>query len=208
MHCHNLEAAKPAKSKYKITITGVNKTIESNIIHRLEQSHHLDDSELYVENQRLLLKKVNNQIHEAIRPYGYFHARLKTTVTLLNKQWVVNSHIRLGPITYITSLKVSVEGRGKDDESLKELIKNLPLKVGQAFNANAYDDAKDEFSGWAQQHGYIRGRFDKKEVHINRKTRTCRIELIYNTGDPYTFGDIQIKQNELHPSLIKIMSYD
>lgn len=182
-----LGALNPARLK----ITGVEGDVLLNIKARL--------TELYQDKpiSHEPVEALQEQIKKAMYPFGFFRPQI-AILTPDN----LSIHIIPGPQMHITSINVQIQGEGADDEQIKQAVRDLPIKVGQAFNNARYEEAKTNLFSEAEHLGYLHATFNKSEVFIDRIRYTTDITLIFNTGPQYYFGQIRFDPTYISPELL------
>ena len=185
-----------------IKLQGIPNNIQNNIKQRLQLSKNLFVEDIYQNNPDLLHQQVKHHILEAIKPYGYFSPAVQLTITQQSKKLFIHAHIDLGlPIT-IRNLSISITGHGQHESTLNTLKTNPPLKVGQQLRAEDYKKTKEQLIQWAQDHGYIRAYFEYASIQIHTQNHSCDIVIVFDTGDRFLFGPIDINQNFLTEQLV------
>ncbi|MCC5792282.1 MAG: BamA/TamA family outer membrane protein [Legionellaceae bacterium] len=183
-----LHAASPA-------IVGVDDTIAQNIRLRLseiaEHSSLRDKSDLNLQEQVL----------QAIQPYGFFKARV-TQLTRQSNGEIQSIHIQSGPAILIRRLHIELRGEGAHEEELLQAKAAISLRVGQVFNSVEYEAAKQSLFDAAEHQGYLRGRFSTARVVIDRQRYFVDINLLFETGPQFYFGQVRFNPTYISPQLL------
>lgn len=185
-----------------IIINNIPERIRNNIINRLIQSEYLFQDNLYKENKELQLSKINEQVREAIMPYGFFNAKANTHLTKVKNKWMVKIQVDLGSLSHIRHLSIEIIGPGKNDLILHKVLDKLPLKKGKACESENYNKTKSEIETWAQMHGYIKFNYEENMMFIPKEKTSCEIHIIFNTGPRYYVGPIHLNQSFLTDEII------
>jgi translocation and assembly module TamA len=71
------------------------------------------------------------------------------------------------------------------------------------LNHGRYETLKARFSNLAAERGYFDGYFELSQVSVNLKEDSARVELVYNTGPRYRFGEISIEQEIFDENFVR-----
>ena len=170
----------PAKLP-NVRITGIHGPLLLNVQHRL--------GELY--QGKSLAQQPQDELHtqvaKAMQPYGYFKASISINTT----DGQLRIQISPGPQLRITTLTVKFTGEGANNIDLLRALHTLPIHVGQPFESDLYEQAKNNLSSAAQDQGYLHASFATSQLLIDTSRYTADIVLILNTGPRFYFGQIK-----------------
>ncbi|MFY7698510.1 MAG: autotransporter assembly complex protein TamA [Legionella sp.] len=182
-----LIAAKPIDFK----VTGIHGDLLSNVQERLvelyQQKSIATDS----------LETLKQQIAKAMHPYGYFQPDI---AIVRNKRLYIS--INPGRQMLISDINVKIIGDGENNNEIKQVLQILPIQKGQVLNNNSYNKAKELLVSAAEQQGYLHANFVKSQLIIDKKKYTARIDLIFDTGHQYYFGQIHFDPTYISPELL------
>lgn len=140
-------------------------------------------------------KNAPQNLKEALKPYGYFQAAITSRLTHQNNVWTAQFFVQPGTPLRLKRVEVAIIGAGKFEPALQHYLTNFPLKPGQRFQAEKYEDAKKMLFQIANNAGYIKASLVKKEIQIDLKQYDAVIVLQLDTGPRYYFGTIGFQQN-------------
>jgi len=149
-----------------------------------------------------LHKKAENQIRQALQPFGYFEPVIDASLTRTDQGWEARYRIQPGRPLRITVLDVQVLGEGAQDPPFQNLLANLPLAQGQVLDQLKYEQIKSVMESLATERGYFEARFAERAIRVDLQTYTATIRLHYDTGKRYRFGNITFKQDFLSEDLL------
>ena len=92
-----------------------------------------------------LYSQGSETIRKAIQPYGYFASSIRSSIDQQATQTIFHYQVNPGPSLDIAELDLQVLGAGANDAIFREWQNNFPLQVGQIFNAENYNEAKQYF---------------------------------------------------------------
>lgn len=193
-----------AEMNVNIEIHGVNKVIEKNVREFLSIEQQKDHALLSVGRLRYLHKKAEKEIASALQPYGYYRAEIKRElIKKTEKQWLAIYTIDPGPPILIADFNIRLSEEIKKDPKFKALLKKMTLREGEPFSHLKYENLKKEFASLAAERGYFRAQFIEHRVEINLKTYQVRVNLNFDGGIRYRFGEVLLEQTVLEPAFLQ-----
>ncbi len=187
----NLAFSAPVNKKNKFQIEGVKGVLLKNVNTRL--------SELAKEKllDQLSEDELQQHIKEALQPYGYFKP------SMAFKHHPLRIVISPGPLLRISSLNIEVQGEGRSNLKINELLADLPLHPGDPLNSVKYEQIKQDFLTTAEHQGYLHAVFDKSEILVDELQYRAALTLIFNTHQQYYFGQISFDPTYISPELLQ-----
>jgi translocation and assembly module TamA len=176
-------------------IAGINADLLNNVKSRLAVIQASYGPTLTPEQAQDFYKNAPKNIQDALQPFGYFKATVYPTLFRQGTVWTADFVVDTGPPLRITQLNLQITGPGQDDPELQQLAQHFPISVGQVFQAESYDKAKQALFQTANNQGYLKAVLEKKEILIDLKSDTAVITLTLNTGPRYYFGPITFTQH-------------
>ncbi|MDQ6892293.1 MAG: autotransporter assembly complex protein TamA [Acidobacteriota bacterium] len=145
-----------------------------------------------------------DEIRHALQPFGYYRPTIDGSLDVTGgDHWVARYMIDPGPVLEVGGLDLEVTGEGSTDWGFRTVVRDFPLKKGDALFQPAYDAGKAAFEEMASSIGYLDGKFDVAELRIDLAAYTSRIVLHYDTGRQYLFGPVVFRQNVLDPDVLR-----
>ena len=116
-------------------------------------------------------------IQKGVEPFGYFHAEItpRRLHQASNSEWHASFSVKLGPVVKITRLNVQVVGPGHVLRPIRKALKTIPLKLGQNFNMEKYDDTKTHLLDAIAEQGFLSGGY----LFFNNNLVMFRVYLCY-----------------------------
>ncbi len=176
-----------AKTAPALVIHGASGEAEQNLQTLLGDENLANKSP--TELQRFIAT-IPERASTALQPFGYFNARVTTQLRYQHGKPQIVLNVKPGAALPVRSLDVQLTGMAIHDPALQKIMASLPLKVGQAFSAVDYDNAKKMLLDTALERGYFDARFTQAQVIINLQTYSATITLHFATGIRYHFGAI------------------
>jgi translocation and assembly module TamA len=199
--------AHPARAAagVNVEVRGVDEQLRSNVLAYLSfERYKKGGAELNADMVERLHNRVEREVQEALRPYGYFEPQVSSTVTDLGKgEWRVVVDIRPGRPVLVTSIEVKVTGPGETDPLFRRILEHPLLKPGDRLNQADYDAIKSDLQRTASTYGYFDAKLTRNELLVDPPNYTARIALELETGDRYRFGPTTITQDVVKESLVR-----
>ena len=190
-----------ASAKIDIKIEGLEAELEDNAraflsLEKLEPPYN-------ERRLRRLYRDGSDEIRQALVPFGYYNAKVKREIQSEGKSWKVLYIVEPGVQTTVKALNISIDGEGKNNRMIEIVLENKRLQEGKPLLHEQYDSLKKSINNAAVTRGYVRGRFEEHEIRVDTQANTAVINLLYDTGPRYFFGDITISQDILHDDFVK-----
>lgn len=193
-----------AELNVSVEIQGVNNVIEKNIREFLSIEQQKSHALLSEGRLRYLHKKAEKEIEKALQPYGYYRPDIKTQlITSAKNQWLARYTVNAGPPIRIADFNFTVSEKIKNDPKFKSLLKSMTMQAGEAFSHLKYEELKKDYASLAAERGYFKAQFVKHRVEINLKTYQVRVELNFDGGVRYKFGEVILRQSVLEPEFLQ-----
>lgn len=141
------------------------------------------------------------QIIQALEALGYYRYEINLEVIEGDPAQLL---IKLKPGTPVHLQQVNLKLSGA---ALEQASFTLPtdkkLRPGQQLNHATYENAKKHFSDQAINYGYFAASFTKKTLIIDPEAGTADLELHFDSGPRYSFGQVSFDdQGELKDSYL------
>ena len=188
-----------AADKIEVTVEGVEGEILQNVKAYLSIEEQKEHSRLSARRIKRLHKQANEEIEQALQPFGYYRAKITTAELTESVQkddtlWQARYVIELGEPLKIKTIDINVNGDAKKDKLLPKLLANLPIKTGDALNHPNYEKTKQLLHSFAEERGYFDIGITKHNIYVDKDTYTAKIELDVDTKQRYRFGEITFEQ--------------
>lgn len=189
--------------RYQYQINGLSDDLLKNVNSRLLIEQKSFGKVLTAEDVQILFKHSPEIIQKAIQPFGYFKSVVHSQLIQSGKTFIAKFNIQPGPAIRIKNIDVSLLGEGKSDPKLIDFVKNFPIKSQTTFDAESYENAKNQMLLLANEQGYIKASFAESKVLIDLNQYTVKIILHLDTNARYYVGKISYTQNAYDPQFLK-----
>jgi translocation and assembly module TamA len=200
-------AAAPAAAAagVNVEVRGVDETLRANVLAYLSfERYKKGGVDLTPDMVERLHNRVEREVQEALRPFGYFEPQVSSTVTDLGKgEWRVLVEIKPGRPVLVTHIDVQVTGPGATDPLFTRILARPLLKDGDRLNQASYEAIKQDLQRTAATYGYFDAKLTRNELLVDPAHYTSSIALEFTTGDRYRFGATTITQQVVKESLVR-----
>lgn len=141
---------------------------------------------------------------QALRPFGYYHARVNSTVTKTgDRTWRLDVRIEPGPPLMVTEASVDLTGPGAGLQELKDWKQQWPLKPGRVLVQPTWDQQKERALDIAFDSGYLLARFSRSAMEADLEQNTARLDLLLDTGEQAVMGSVDFQQDSVRPYIME-----
>lgn len=148
---------------------------------------------------------------EALKPFGYYHARVEAHLeegeTIIEEvesylegaetpsekvaegTYRLRVEIHAGEAVRVERVAVAVVGPGAAEKGLRQQIRDFPLQPGHVLRQDLYEQAKGKLKARALDLGYLDAEFAVHHIGIDLERKQAEVELTLATGEQYRFAE-------------------
>ncbi len=139
-------------------------------------------------------------VGSALEPFGYFSSQ---TLTELVEEPAGDFELRVvitpgEPVT-IETLRIILQGPGKQSHELVQALQRFPLNEGDALRQDLYEQGKQQLKSKAVELGYILADFSQHRIKVFPEQYRAEIKLVLATDELFYFGEISLSGAEEYP---------
>jgi translocation and assembly module TamA len=197
--------ATPALADIHIELDGVEGDLRRNVLALLSLERYKDHERLEPAAVQRLYNRIDDEVREALRPYGYYDPRISSSIEPPDREhhWHVGISIDPGPPVLIDTVRVQVSGAGAADPAFTHITEAVPIHSGDRLSHAAYEQLKGSLERAAATYGYLDARLLRNELQVDRGPHQANIVLELDTGARYAFGATTIEQNVIRESQVR-----
>ncbi|MEJ2762075.1 MAG: autotransporter assembly complex protein TamA [Gammaproteobacteria bacterium] len=193
-----------------VEISGVNDDLHDDLMKAVTLAHQKDLEHLTLARIKSLYTRAGNEIRKALQAHGYYQPQIGGKLTEEGGEkgktrWRAVFHIDPGQRTLITGISVELTGSGRDDEAMRAAVDAFPLKTGDPLNQARYEQGKTHIENVAAVRGYFDGAWKRHVIRVNVNDNSASIDLQYDTGPRYRFGEITLPDTVVSRATLKKM---
>ncbi|HPY39901.1 MAG TPA: POTRA domain-containing protein, partial [Thiolinea sp.] len=190
------------ESPVKVAIQGAEDSLEQNLraylpsLRNLKCESPADRIERYISSAQPKLTK-------GAEAMGYFAAKFEMTSARQNNCWAFNIIVEPGETVKVAKSNINISGDGAKLDDFKQLMSNLPYVNDEVLVTQKYEDFKSSLTRTASRLGYFDAKFLEREIQVNIDTHQAVVNLHFETGKRYQFGQVNVEQDVLDPKFLK-----
>ena len=193
-----------AQTTIAIEIYGLDDELEKNARLFLSLEAQKEHPLMSEGRMRRLHRRAPDEIAAALQPYGYYRARVESSLEKLESgAWSASYTVDPGERLKIAAVDLEISSPMAEDPEFVELLEEQSLRVGEGFSHVEYQNLKSDIARLAEEIGYLRSRFSEHRVEIDLANYEARIFLVVDGGNRFRFGEIRIRQGVLDPQLLQ-----
>jgi len=189
-----------------IYVSGLNDPELSQVRNRVSSFAVKGSSRLPPRRLRQLVEDVQRAAAESLRPYGYYHADIHSTLTTESENsWRLDLDVVPGPPLIVVASTIEITGDGADLPQLKQWKKDWPLGVGQRLDQSVWETRKQAALDLAQAEGYLGAEFTEHRISAAIDRNEATTSLVLDTGHQAIIGKISFDQDVLKPGILELV---
>lgn len=187
----------------RVEISGVSgsirETVAANLSLMRERTHPL----LTDARVQRLYRRAQDEIGEALQPFGYYAPAVDASLQRRQQTWVARFNIRPGRPVTVSELELQLQGPGRDEPELRQVIEQFPLERGDRLVHARYEQGKRDLLQDARDLGYFDAALERHRVVVDPDRYSARVELRLATGPRYRFGAVSFNELPLRESFLR-----
>lgn len=188
------QLTKDSTNKVSLRVDGVTGELKTNIEAYIGELTTDDLS-----NWRETLIRLRKSVREAAEAVGYY----QTEAQFRHEKNQVIITVTANAPTLVRKLDVVYlpQSEASNDIAFTALRESFPLKEKQVFHHGRYEGTKTVVQNLALERGYFDGKWATNKVIITQPDRTADIDLLYDSGVRYRFGQVSFTTKQDNQSL-------
>ncbi|WP_417550446.1 autotransporter assembly complex protein TamA [Methylophaga sp.] len=190
-----------------IEITGLEKDLSETLLNGLSINRQKQSPRLDSRSVTRLHNQAIDELKHMLTVYGYYSPDITAELIETDENnWQARYKIELGDPVTIRKTNIAVEGDAKTDSVFTKMVSKLPLKKGEHFDHQTYENAKKSFLRVAAERGYFDGAFTCNQVSVDIDANVADICLVYDAKQRYRFGEVSFPDTVVNEQLLDAMS--
>ena len=173
-----------------LKITGVGEEIAKDI--KISAGTPANDSDWALNRYLEDLPKIAKRSLAAI---GYFSPSIRLSRESEDGEDFIIINVDPGDPVRINKINLYVDGPARLDSQFMPAMGKLLFRKNAVFRSADYEASKAVLLDAAQDTGYFDFEFTTSQVRVSRNNLTADIDLIGQSGERYTFGNIKFDQS-------------
>ena len=140
---------------------------------------------------RRLFARGDEQIREALEPFGYYNATVNGNLELTDTGYRATFRVEPGPRVVVTKSDVRVLGPAAKDRVVTATLRRFEPRVDEPFVHSEYESSKAAINSALLSRGYLDAKTVRSRVEVSRRANTAVIDLAWQSGPRYRFGEVR-----------------
>lgn len=155
------------------------------------------------------LGNIVNLTETALEPLGYYTPVVSSRSTRSGNQVRIVLDIQLGPAVTVREHRVGVEGDAAKDRVIGFWLEAFEPVKGAVFNHGIYEENKAQINQALYDRGYFDQENTRHQVRVSRADKAADIDLNWQSGIRYRYGQVRFEGNHLRPGLLdKLINFE
>ena len=177
----------------EVRFIGVNGDLLTNVERnvRLVQRLRNKDSDAPSKGElRRLESRVKLEVQQALEPFGYYRADVQLDESRLPDTY--RYVITLNKPVIVNSVNVTLSPEAQAQAEFLDWQASFPLQVGMPLDQVSYSAKKSALLSLSSRLAYFDAQYRKSEIVINEERTLADVSLDFDSGEPYTVGEVKI----------------
>jgi translocation and assembly module TamA len=181
-----------AQAGIAISFEGIDEELQAAARSNLELTQYADRAVSPSQANRLFAR-AEEEIRLALRPYGYYDARVEGDLQRGEKEGDYRAVFKVtsGEPVVVGKLGVEVDGSAKDIETIHDAVASFRPRVGERLEHGVYEGSKANISNLLQSNGYFDAKLERRRVEVTQSAKSADIDVMWLSGERYRFGDVK-----------------
>lgn len=136
----------------------------------------------------------------ALNSLGYYQADISVVVE--KDPWKLILIIKVNEPTLLDNVDINITGAAQNDPAFTTLLNNIDIHHGDKLHHGKYEKVKSDLLSLALQRGYFDGKLIDSNITIKQGFDDANINITYDSGPRYRFGEVNFNDFDLKPQLL------
>ncbi len=191
-----------------VDITGVDNGLKKNLLADITLTRQNKLEKLTLARMKSLFARAKKEIRNSLQARGYYQPEIEAKLSEENENGEhrrASFHIVPGPRMHVTELALEILGDGRNDNRIREVVENFPLQEGEPLVHSLYESGKKKIEALSRERGYFDAEWKVHIIRADISKNSARIELRYDTGPRYSFGEIEMPDTVVSQAILERM---
>ena len=136
----------------------------------------------------------------ALNSLGYYQADISIVVE--KDPWKLILIVKVNDPTLLDNVDIKITGAAQNDPAFTALLNNIDIHHGDKLHHGKYEKVKSDLLSLALQRGYFDGKLIDSNITIKQGFDDANINITYDSGPRYRFGEVNFNDFDLKPQLL------
>ena len=153
---------------------------------------------------RRYVRDLPNDVLPALEAFGYYEPLVRARRIGAGADcWSVELTIEPGRPVIVRAISVELDGAAQNDAAMQAFAAGFPLSPGSTLHHGRYRDFKSRLAALARERGYLDAGFTEERVDVYANERAADLELTFDSGPRYAFGDVTFTTDALRRDVLE-----
>jgi len=196
-------AAPLRAERVAVVVEGVEGDMAQSVRASIELTKYEDRDVSPIEVRRLF-EQADEQIRQALEPFGYYHAEATGKLERPEPaQYRATFRVTPGEPVIVRKQRVVIGGDATQLEVVKAALEHFQPKQGERLDHGAYERSKLEIATALANEGYVRAQLVKRRVEVVRAANSAEIDLEWDPGPRHRFGEVHYSDAQFPDSFLQ-----
>lgn len=186
-----------------VTINGLEEAMLESARANLELKQY-EEREVSPAEARRLFDRGKEQIARSLEPFGYYNPSIEGR---LERPEPGKFHaiftVERGEPVIVQQVRIEVAPEAAELEPVQLALEKFEPKHGARLDHGAYERSKQQIATALANDGYLSAQPVRHKVSVVRSANTADIDLAWDTGPRYKFGELQFSPSQFPDSFLQ-----
>jgi len=185
----------------ELIVEGINDELQRNVRNYISLANEPCDAESWLVQRRF--RKIEDETRTALQPFGYYDPVIETSLEQTGDCWTATVSVNVGPPVLLRELSVTLDAADEDRSNFDDLLAAPALQPNNPLVHADYAALKESLQVRAAERGYVEANFLESSIDVWPDEQAADVNLNFQTGPRYDFGEIALEQSLLDERLVR-----
>lgn len=185
----------------QLELTGLDEPLRENALTHLELDDESCDAAMW--RIREQFSRAEQQIRTGLEAYGFYASEISANLAFGVECWTAQFEVDPGEPVRLRNVSIAVTGQASSDPEFSALAQSSTLRPGEPLSHAEYERVKRALLDLALYRGYAEAAYTVNRIDVYPQEGVADVELRFNSGPRYSFGEIEINQDALDRSVVE-----
>ena len=182
-----------SQQRVRVFITGVSGEMKKSVSSALELKGLMSRPDASDALVRRVHRRAAKQMGKALEPFGFYHARIDSTLAEEGNTWIARFSVDPGAPTKVVEVDVGVSGPGGEDARVRKAVARFAPAPGAVLDHRIYEESKARISDALAERGYLGAEIVTKRIGVRLAEHSARVNLKFESGLRFKLGETRIE---------------
>ena len=187
-----------------ITFDGLDEELQGAVRAHLELAQYTD-RDISRRQANRLFGAADQQIRQALQPYGYYHAEVTKDLQRAEQQGDYRAHFKvtLGEPVIVNRVTLDVGAQAFAVPIVRGAVQAFHPIEGEQLQHGLYEGSKATIVTALQTSGFFDAKLTRHRVEVTQATNRADIDLAWDSGQRYRFGPVKFSDAQFSEDFLQ-----